>query len=324
MSLRRLAAATALLATAACSESTNPPPGGGNTTPAAIAIASGNSQSGTIGTQLANPLVVRVTNSDANGISGVTVNWSVTTGNGTVSSTSSTTNAQGQAQVTFTLGASPGTNGVRATVANTSLTADFTLTGTQPPDNTPATIVIVDGDAQTETVGLQLSQTLVVRVRNAGNQNLSGITVQWQVTQGGGTLGSTSSVTGAAGTASNTYTLSTTTGAKTITASVQSNPALSVDFTASGSAATASTSPSVMDNFFDPKGITVSPGATVTWTWGGNLTHNVTWVAGGFPNSANLSSGTYPQTFPSVGTYQYYCTFHGTPTSGMRGVVIVN
>lgn len=326
MRIRRppLSALGLLTAALACgSETTNPPPGG-NTTPSAIAVASGNDQTATVSTQLPNPLVVLVTNSDADPLSGVDVDWSVTAGGGTLSATSTPTNAQGRAQVSYTVGAAAGTNTVRATVSGTSLTADFTATGTVAPpvDNTPASISVFGGNNQSETVGLSLQQPLEVRVRNASNQPLQGIVVAWQAS-GGGSLGSATSTTNASGVASNTYTLGTTAGAQTITASVESNPSITVDLTANAQGATATTSVSVDDNFFEPKGTSVTAGATVTWTWNGNLIHNVTWINGGFTASPDQSSGTHQQPLVATGTYRYYCTFHGTPTSGMRGVVIV-
>jgi plastocyanin len=86
----------------------------------------------------------------------------------------------------------------------------------------------------------------------------------------------------------------------------------------------ATTSLSVRDNVFQPPDIVVSAGATVTWTWQGSLIHNVTWVASSLPESPDQATGTCGATMPSsAGTHVYYCTFHGTPTSGMRGTVRV-
>lgn len=86
----------------------------------------------------------------------------------------------------------------------------------------------------------------------------------------------------------------------------------------------ATTSVSVRDNFFEPPNIIVSPGATVTWTWQGSLVHNVVWVGSALPDSPDQATGTFQATMPSsAGTHAYFCTFHGTPTSGMRGSVRV-
>lgn len=79
----------------------------------------------------------------------------------------------------------------------------------------------------------------------------------------------------------------------------------------------------VNDNSFSPSSRTVDAGTTVTWTWAGAAAHNVTWVSGSPAASATQASGTYQRTFATGGTYEYYCTIHGTPTTGMRGTVTV-
>jgi len=79
----------------------------------------------------------------------------------------------------------------------------------------------------------------------------------------------------------------------------------------------------VSDFAFNPSTKTVAVGATVEWQWnGGN--HNVTWVtSSGAGDSPTQSSGTYSRTFDSPGTYDYYCTLHGTATTGMHGSIVV-
>jgi plastocyanin len=78
----------------------------------------------------------------------------------------------------------------------------------------------------------------------------------------------------------------------------------------------------VRNDLFDPGELEVAPGATVVWAWSsGGRTHNVTFEDG--EESNDRSSGTYERTFTEPGTYPYHCTIHGSPTSGMRGVVTV-
>jgi plastocyanin len=83
-----------------------------------------------------------------------------------------------------------------------------------------------------------------------------------------------------------------------------------------------STTIAVTSNFFSPTPDTVSAG-TVTFSWTSG-THNVTWDSGPTTpaNSGDKSSGTYPVTL-TVGTYQYHCTLHGLPGSGMHGTIVV-
>ncbi len=83
----------------------------------------------------------------------------------------------------------------------------------------------------------------------------------------------------------------------------------------------ATTSVSVGDNFFNPSGNIVSGGATVTWTWTGSNSHNVTFASSTIASSNTQSSGTFSTTMPTTaGAYSYMCTIHG---SGMSGTVTV-
>ncbi|MFB2773263.1 N,N-dimethylformamidase beta subunit family domain-containing protein [Pelatocladus sp. BLCC-F211] len=99
-----------------------------------ITKVSGDNQTGATGATLPNPLVVQVKDSAGNPQSGVTVNFAVTAGGGSVSPTSAVTNASGQASTTLTLGANPGatlpiTNTVSAT-ANGIGSVTFSATAT--------------------------------------------------------------------------------------------------------------------------------------------------------------------------------------------------
>ena len=80
----------------------------------------------------------------------------------------------------------------------------------------------------------------------------------------------------------------------------------------------ATNSVTVDNNFFTPANIQVSPGTTVTWSWVGGVTHNVTFTDGG-TNSGDRSSGSFSRTFSTAGTFNYSCTLHG----GMNGSVTV-
>ena len=62
------------------------------------------------------PLTVTVQDQNGDPIAGRTVNWTVATGGGTLTSTSSVTNAQGVATMTFTAGATAGASTVTASV----------------------------------------------------------------------------------------------------------------------------------------------------------------------------------------------------------------
>jgi len=82
---------------------------------------------------------------------------------------------------------------------------------------------------------------------------------------------------------------------------------------AAGAAPSANPKPAVSlgDNFFKPTKLTVVQGTTVTFTWTGSNTHNVTVVSGPVKfHSTDQSSGTYKRTMTKPGTYKIICTFH--------------
>lgn len=72
----------------------------------------------------------------------------------------------------------------------------------------------------------------------------------------------------------------------------------------------------VKDNYFDPKSVAISVGDTVTWTFRGKVTHNVS--GPGF-TSETVKTGTFEHTFEKAGSFNYVCTIH----TGMTGTVEV-
>lgn len=75
----------------------------------------------------------------------------------------------------------------------------------------------------------------------------------------------------------------------------------------------------VIDNDFTPRTLTVNKGATVTWTFTGNLPHNVTDDRGAFASDTLAKGGEYHRTFDAAGVFYYYCTIH----HGMQGTLTV-
>lgn len=102
-----------------------------------IEIVSGDNQSGEPGTELDNPLVVEVLDEDDDPVSGVTVTFSITAGDGSLSDTSVTTNNRGRAETDLTLGDEPGRNTVRASVSGISDRVTFTATAEDPAPPEP-------------------------------------------------------------------------------------------------------------------------------------------------------------------------------------------
>jgi hypothetical protein len=190
-----------------------PPPAAARLEPVA-----GNGQSGPVGNLLTDPLRVRVTDASGNAVAGVSVSWSVVSGGGAVSPTSSSTDADGLAASAFTLGPAEGDQQAQAEVAGLAGSpAVFTAHGfTEPP--VPSTIAATAGDGQTGPVGTTLPDSLRVQVTDDSGHGVPGVAVNWSVLDGGGSVSPASSITDGAGTAATAFTLGPTPGAQRVQA----------------------------------------------------------------------------------------------------------
>ena len=175
--------------------------------PALVQAVSGDHQVDTVAAPLSDPLVVAVTDAYGNPLAGQEVEWSVVTGGGSVSPTSSTTDAAGHAQAVWTLGTQAGEQQARATAG----AAAFTFSATARA-GAPAVAAAVAGDGQAVPVGTRLNRPLTVRVTDAYGNAVAGVIVGWDVAMGGGSVDPASSVTDAAGEASTWLTVGPSAG----------------------------------------------------------------------------------------------------------------
>lgn len=104
----------------------------GSSGPVAVQAVSGSGQPATVGLLAANPLVVRVTRQGGGAAEGVTVQWAVAPGGGSVTAASTVTGADGQAQVQWMLGTRAEAQTVTATVQGLA-PATFTITPAAGP-----------------------------------------------------------------------------------------------------------------------------------------------------------------------------------------------
>jgi hypothetical protein len=173
---------------------------------AQIVLVSGNDQSGVVGTSLADPYVVRVTDAFGNPVAGVVVNWGVSAGGGSIAPLGAFTNSSGLDSATRTLGTVAGVNLDTATATGTGLTGSpiaFAATANPGP---VAQLGPVSGDSQSGTVGLTVAESLVVLARDQYDNPVPGALVGWSVTSGDGTL-SASAPTDGQGRSSVSWTL---------------------------------------------------------------------------------------------------------------------
>ncbi|MHB2034139.1 MAG: beta strand repeat-containing protein, partial [Gemmatimonadaceae bacterium] len=168
------------------------------TTAAAIAVVSGDAQSGTVATGLANPLVVQVTDAHGNAVTGAHVTWAVTTGSGTLTPPLGVTDSTGKAQTSFTFGTTVGTYVVTASVG-TSISTTFHETAAA---GAAAVMTKTTGDTQTVAASSAVPVKPTVKITDAYKNPIAGLAVTFAVASGGGSVTGASVTTNAAGVAS--------------------------------------------------------------------------------------------------------------------------
>ena len=184
--------------------------------PKTFVIISGENQQGLPGAALEKPFVVEVHDQSDKPFSGTQVMFAVTSGGGTLSVTSATTDSDGRAESTLTLGQNPGTNTVEVTVTGVQGKQTFTAEGVL----IPKTFVIISGENQQGLPGAPLVNPFVVEVLDLSDNPLPGVQVTFTVSSGGGRLSTTTATTDSDGRAENTLTLGPNPGANTVTVSV--------------------------------------------------------------------------------------------------------
>lgn len=197
--------------------------------PAQVQIVSGDDQEAVAGTELPEPIVVRVLDADGDPIRGQLVNFRVTSGGGSVFSGSALTNASGEARERWTLGTSTATAQRLEARAVEGETGAATVSGTFEATALPDAAHRVEsaGTAPVEgTAGLALGFPLIVAVVDQHGNPVPGVTVSWAAT-GGGAVAAASATTDATGRASAVWTLGPQAGTQAATATVAGVPAVS-------------------------------------------------------------------------------------------------
>jgi adhesin/invasin len=165
-------------------------------TPAAVVAVSPTTQSAGAGALVSSPPSVRVNDANGNGVANIQVTFSVTAGGGQLTGATPTTNAQGIATVgSWQLGATTGTNTVRATAGNLA-PVTFTATGTAGP---PVFLQISQGDDQLVPINRPAPISPQVVVRDANGNPVAGASVTFTVGSGGGIVISGNQTTNANG-----------------------------------------------------------------------------------------------------------------------------
>lgn len=277
---------------------------------------SGDGQADTIEATLSNPLRVLVTR-NGNLAPSVVVRWE---GSGTISAEYVLTDEFGIASVTWTLPGFVGEVYMTAQLGSGYSAVDFKATVSHGKPILSAYNSNTMGKVNSEIEWFAGTHDRLWNV-------VSGVTIEWNVTEGGGSITPLQGMSGENGIASAIQTLGPVEGTNSATAT-----ALNVqDFAQASFTAAAVTEVVGVDdsnNSFVPDSVGVPLGKTVGWIWipyeYGE--HDVTFEDNTAqpPSSGRQTSGTHTRVFAVPGTYRYRCTLHSPSfRSGQVGIVVV-
>jgi len=179
-----------------------------------LAVVSGGKQTGTVGTTLPLPIVIRAKNGSGKLVVGAPISFSDGGVGGSFSPNPAITNSSGQASTSYTLPTAAKSISVTAAdgVATTGV-SEKSVAGT------PTKIAIVGGNNQSGNTNTTLPKKLMVLISDQYSNPVSGVTVNFTDGGAGGSFSNPNPVTGTNGQVSVSYTTGPTTGTVTISAS---------------------------------------------------------------------------------------------------------
>lgn len=179
-------------------------------------IFSGDGQSGFTGQVLSHPLIVAASSGGIADV-GIPINWSINSGDATLSANSSITDSNGLAEINVTLGSTPGPITVSATRADGNTAAvSFSLTAQALPSNQ---LMAVSGSGQSGIQGSSADAPLVVLLQDGFGKAIGSASISWTVASGSIQLSAANSLTDSSGQASINFAYGTTAGSATVRAS---------------------------------------------------------------------------------------------------------
>jgi Big-like domain-containing protein len=183
--------------------------------PSAMVAVSPDSQTTAAGVKMSQPLVVRLTGGGDTPIAGTKVFWTIGGGGGSLTDSSSTTDADGKAQTTYTPDSLPATASVTASVGSIRTTFKIVLVA-----GPPAELRKFGSDNPAAVAGSKL--TLAVKLVDKFGNGIADSTVNWAAA--GGSISATTGTTDKSGITSVTYTLGAEPGTYTLTATAEGVP----------------------------------------------------------------------------------------------------
>ncbi|HKW10691.1 MAG TPA: Ig-like domain-containing protein, partial [Gemmatimonadaceae bacterium] len=147
-----------------------------------LVVTQGDNQTGVAAGALSVKFTVQAVDANGNPVIGATINFATAAGQGSISPASSTTDANGSAGTTMTLGQLAGTYTFTASVSGTpAATARVAATATAAG---AAALGIISGSNQADTILATLAQPLSVKVTDTFGNAVPQQPVDFQVTSG--------------------------------------------------------------------------------------------------------------------------------------------
>ncbi len=165
----------------------------------AILRASGDQQCAAAAQPLPEPLVAAARDGQGSPVPGVTLQFAVTQGGGSVTPAEVETDQDGTASATLTLGPAPGAQAVTATAVGTAVSTTFTAA---TPGGPTTSVEVFAGNGQSAPTGAAVPTAPAVRVFDANHCPVAGVPVSFGVTGGGGSVTGGAQTTNPAGVAS--------------------------------------------------------------------------------------------------------------------------
>jgi hypothetical protein len=210
-------------------------------TPAKLIAYGGAGQTGAAGFNLAKPIITEVEDIYKNPVAGVTINFTASKAGASFNPSSAVTGANGMATTIMQLPSTPAPTSITATATPVNVTVTPVKSTYAEKSVAPIyKISTSSGNNQSAPAGTQLPQSLVVVVTDQYGDLVSGNSVTFSDNGAGGTFSNGPTVvTGADGTATQSYTLPTTATAVTINAAATgvSSPAVFAETGVAGPAA---------------------------------------------------------------------------------------
>jgi alpha-tubulin suppressor-like RCC1 family protein len=260
---------------------------GGGQIPARLLVVSGDMQVAPVGTELPQPLVVRVVDENNRPVKNQLVNFVVTAGGGSVFAGSALTNAQGEARERWRLGPSAADSQrveARAVDPSTGTPLVFAVFKATALAGPATGLVAVGASARQGFAATVLADSLAVRLVDANGNPVAGAPVTWSVVRGGGSISPPTSTTNAQGIARAAWTLGAS--ADSANEARATSGAFTVQFTATAQVGA-------------PATVTVDP-AQLTFTVGGAARTVTATVRDAGGNVVAGAAVTWASTDPSV------------------------